>query len=361
MKIRKFLKDFVPYSWEPSTDEIANSVGKNPEDIMRFDTNVSHKTPISWLKKLSDDFNTLEINRYPDSSYISVRKLLAEYCSCDIDEIILTNGADEGLFMAGSLFVEPSSNVILSTPTYSYYEKMVQILGGNVLEVKRNSDFSDNFKEISNTIDEMTSLIILCNPNNPTGNVVDKRSLENLLNNSDIPIVVDEAYYEYTGSTVLDLINTYDNLIVIRTFSKAFGLAGLRVGYIISSKSSTSLLNKVRPPNSVGELSVTLSKIALQDISWVNNNVKEILMEKQSFIERISTIKNIKIIPSSSNFMLLQFTNKDGFTIYNELLNKGIVVRDVSGAKGLENCIRINIGLKPENDKLIQALEEVSL
>ena len=109
MKIRKFLKNFVPYSWEPSTDDIANSIGKNPDEIIRFDTNVSHKTPIEWLKQLSNEFDNLEINRYPDSSYVSVRKLLADYCSCDGDDLILTNGADEGLFMVGSLFIEPST------------------------------------------------------------------------------------------------------------------------------------------------------------------------------------------------------------------------------------------------------------
>ena len=176
MKIRKFLKDFVPYSWAPSTDDIAKSIGKRPEDIVRFDTNVSHKTPLDWLKQLGNEFDNMEINRYPDSSYISVRKLLAEYCSCDVDELILTNGADEGLFMIGSLFIEPSSDVILSTPTYSYYEKMIQILGGNVKEIPRNPDFSDDFSQISENINDDTSLIVLCSPNNPTGNLVNKNS-----------------------------------------------------------------------------------------------------------------------------------------------------------------------------------------
>ena len=361
MKIRKFLKNFVPYSWEPSTDDIANSIGKNPDEIIRFDTNVSHKTPIEWLKQLSNEFDNLEINRYPDSSYVSVRKLLADYCSCDVDDLILTNGADEGLFMVGSLFIEPNSDVILSTPTYSYYEKMIQILGGNVKEITRNPDFSDNFTKISENIDTNTSLIVLCSPNNPTGNLVNKNSLEQLLKNSDVPIVVDEAYFEFTDRTVSDLVTSYDNLIVVRTFSKAFGLAGLRVGYLIASNSTTSLLNKVRPPNSVGELSVNLSRIALNNINWIENNVKEILSEKKSFIDRVSKINNVEIVPSTSNFMLLKFTNYDGSNIYEKLLHKGIVVRDVSGTKGLENYIRINIGLPNENNKLIQAIEEVSI
>ena len=360
MKIRKFLNNFVPYSWEPSTDDIAKSIGKNPKEIVRFDTNVSHKTPIEWLKQLSNKFDNLEINRYPDSSYISVRKLLSDYCSCDVDELILTNGADEGLFMVGSLFIEPSSNVILSTPTYSYYEKMIQILGGNVKEITRNPDFSDNFSQISNNIDTDTSLIVLCSPNNPTGNLVNKNSLEQLLKNFDIPIVVDEAYFEFTDSTVSDLVTRYDNLIVVRTFSKAFGLAGLRVGYLLASTKTTSLLNKVRPPNSVGELSVSLSRIALNNVSWIENNVKEILLEKKSFIDRVSKINNVEIIPSSSNFMLLKFLNDNGSNIYKKLLHKGIVVRDVSGTKGLEDFIRINIGLPDENNKLIQAIEEIS-
>ncbi len=238
---------------------------------------------------------------------------------------------------------------------------MVQILGGNVKEITRNPDFSDNFTKISENIDTNTSLIVLCSPNNPTGNLVNKNSLEQLLKNFDVPIVVDEAYFEFTDSTVSDLVTSYDNLIVVRTFSKAFGLAGLRVGYLIASNSTISLLNKVRPPNSVGELSVNLSRIALKNINWIENNVKEILSEKQSFIDRVSKINNVEIIPSASNFMLLKFSNDNGSNIYEKLLHKGIVVRDVSGTKGLEDYIRINIGLPDENNKLIQAIEEVSV
>ena len=238
---------------------------------------------------------------------------------------------------------------------------MIQILGGNVKEITRNPDFSDNFTKISENVDNNTSLIVLCSPNNPTGNLVNQNSLEQLLKNFDVPIVVDEAYFEFTDSTVSDLVTSYDNLIVVRTFSKAFGLAGLRVGYLISSNNTISLLNKVRPPNSVGELSVNLSRIALKNINWIENNVKEILSEKQSFIDRVSEINNVEIIPSTSNFMLLKFSNDNGSNIYEKLLHKGIVVRDVSGTKGLEDYIRINIGLPDENNKLIQAIEEVSV
>lgn len=130
---------------------------------------------------------------------------------------------------------------------------------------------------------------------------------------------------------------------------------------MISSNNTISLLNKVRPPNSVGELSVNLSRIALKNINWIENNVKEILSEKQSFIDRVSEINNVEIIPSTSNFMLLKFSNDNGSNIYEKLLHKGIVVRDVSGTKGLEDYIRINIGLPDENNKLIQAIEEVSV
>ena len=148
--------------------------------------------------------------------------------------------------MIGSMFIEPSSDVILSTPTYSYYEKMIQIMGGNVKEITRNSDFSDDFTKISNSINDNTSLIILCSPNNPTGNLVDKNSLEKLLSSSDVPVIVDEAYFEFTEETVADLVNRYDNLIVVRTFSKAFGLPSIRLGYFISNVELIELLSKKR-------------------------------------------------------------------------------------------------------------------
>ncbi|MBE18892.1 MAG: histidinol-phosphate transaminase [Thaumarchaeota archaeon] len=361
MKIRKFLKDFIPYSWEQSNLEIANSIGKSPEDITRFDTNVSHNLPYHWLETLSNQLQDIEINKYPDSSYVSVRQLIADYCSRDIDEIILTNGADEGLFMTGSLFIEPDSKVMLSTPTYSYYEKMAQILGGIPLEIQRKSDFSDDFHTMLKNLNDNISLIILCNPNNPTGNIIHRKDIELFLDNnaSNIPIIIDEAYFEYTDNTLVDLIDKYNNIIIVRTLSKAFGLAGLRVGYIISSKSTTSLLNKVRPPNSVGTISVHLAKIALNDINWMKNNVSEIMKEKKLFEEKLSQLNNVSIIPSYSNFMLIKFDNKDGSQVHSELLNNGIVVRDVSSTKGLEKYIRINIGLKDENVKLLKAFEDL--
>ena len=361
MKIRKFLKDFIPYSWEQSNLEIANSIGKSPEDITRFDTNVSHNLPYHWLETLSNRLKDIEINKYPDSSYVSVRQLIADYCSRDIDEIILTNGADEGLFMTGSLFIEPDNKVMLSTPTYSYYEKMAQILGGIPLEIQRKPDFSDDFHTMLKNLDDNISLIILCNPNNPTGNIINQRDVELFLDNNaaDFPIIIDEAYFEYTGNTLVDLIDKYNNIIIIRTLSKAFGLAGLRVGYIIASKSTISLLNKVRPPNSVGIISVNLAQIALNDINWMKNNVSYIMKEKKLFEEKLSQLNKVSIIPSHSNFMLIKFDNKDGSQVHSELLNNGIVVRDVSSTKGLEKYIRINIGLKDENVKLLKAFEDL--
>ena len=361
MKIRKFLKDFIPYSWEQSNIEIANSIGKSPEDITRFDTNVSHNLPYHWMETLSKRLKDIEINKYPDSSYISARQLIADYCSRDADEIILTNGADEGLFMSGSLFIESDNKVMLSTPTYSYYEKMVEILGGIPLEIQRKSDFSDDFHSMLKNINDDISLIILCNPNNPTGNIITQSDIEFFLNKntSNVPIIIDEAYFEYTDNTLVNLIDNYDNIIIIRTLSKAFGLAGLRVGYIIASKSTISLLNKVRPPNSVGTISVNLAQIALNDINWMKNNVSEIMKEKKIFEEKLSHFDNISLIPSSSNFMLIKFDNRNGSDVHSELLNNGIVVRDVSSTKGLEQYIRINIGLKDENVKLLKAFENL--
>jgi len=356
MYFREFLNKFAPYEWEPSNEQIASKYNIDPRDIIRLDTNTSPYRPKKWLEKLSLILEDLPVQQYPDASYSQVRKLLSDYTEFSMDQIILANGADENLLMIGSSIIDPNSEVILSTPTYAYYSKFVEILGATVVSVNRNNDFSDNFDEIISSINENTSAVILCNPNNPTGNLVDRSKVVALLENKNVTVVVDEAYYEYTGVTLSDLVNSNDNLVIVRTFSKAFSLAGLRIGYSISSPKMTNIINKVRPPNSVGVISNALAEIALGDLEPMNEAVKKTLTEKKRFLTKVDVYENIQIIPGAANFMLLGLNGFDGNDLFTKLLEQGVVVRDVSNYETLDKYIRFSLGTSEENDKFLSCL-----
>ena len=359
MKVRAFLKNFKPYEWELSNEQISTNVGLSVNKILRFDTNTSPYIPTKVLNKLSSILLKLKVNEYPDASYTEIRNYISEYANVDKDQIVLTNGADEALDIIAKVFIDNGTNALISAPTYSMYRVCVEILNGEIVPILRNKDFSDNEERIIEAFSEKTRVIFLCSPNNPTGNVSNRETIIRLLEELECPIVVDESYFEFSKKTVANLLHEYQNLIIIRTFSKAFGLAGARVGYILSSNELCNLFNKVRPPNSVGIISLALAKLALENLDVMEENVKEIIKERERVIKNLRKINEIYTYPSEANFILVKFLNVDALKIHKELLNRGIVTRNVSNMPMLNNCIRISIRTYEENNILLNNLYEV--
>jgi len=358
MKARRIFGDFEPYEWEPSNLRIAKEFSLKPDKITRFDTNTSPYIPSFLLQELKRNLEILPLNRYPDTSYSNLRKKLASYNRCSPDGIMVSNGADESLDIIVKTFVDENSEVILSVPTYSYYPVLVRLMAGKIKQVRRNKDFSDNFAAINNA-SKNARMVILCSPNNPTGNLVEPEGLKDLLE-TDCTIVVDEAYYEFSGKSLASLTKSYDNLIIVRTFSKAFSLAGLRVGYTIASKKTTSLLNMVRPPNSVGVIPLKLAEMALVNTKLMKENVSKMLAERNRCVAELAKIGGIEALPTSANFMLIRFAKRKGSEIYKKLAKKGLVVRDVSELPSLKECIRFSVGKPEENSAFLQAIREIA-
>ena len=359
MKTRRIFGDFEPYGWEPSNEQIAKEFGLKTDRILRFDTNTSPYIPSSLLQELKKGLEDLPVNRYPDTSYSILRRKLASYNKCNPDNIMVSNGADEALDIIVKTFVDESSEVILSVPTYSYYPVLVRLMAGKVKQVKRNKDFSDNFAAIKNAIGKNTCMVMLCSPNNPTGNLVDPQGLKSLLE-TNCAVMIDEAYYEFSGKSLAPLAKSYDNLIIVRTFSKGFSLAGLRVGYTLASEKTTSLLNMVRPPNSVGVISLRLAEIALDNKKLVKENVSRILGERNRCIAELSKIRGIRVIPTNANFMLIRFEKYTGSEVYKKLAKRGLVLRDVSKLPALKQCVRFSVGKPEEDDVLLKTIREIA-
>jgi len=358
MLIRKEMKNIKPYSWEKSSKEIAQEFNLPLERILRFDLNTSPGIPLKLLKKAVQALPGLGIHEYPDTSYRKLRSLLAEYCSVDIDQISVTNGADEALDIVSKIFLDSGSNVVVSEPTYSMYNIVSRIMGTKVMVALRNEDLTDNFSRIRDSISEKTRIAFLCSPNNPTGTCVSRSDLLGLLKSVNCAVVLDEAYYEFSGETFVDLTQEYENLIVLRTFSKAFSLAGARVGYIIASKNTIGLTHKVRPPNSLTVFSLELARLALLNRELMEVNVSSILQGRERLKESLEEMA-LYVYPSKANFLLVDFGDRSPTSIHGKLMEKGIVVRDVSSMPLLGKCLRISVRDENDNQRLVQALSAV--
>ncbi len=359
MRIREAVKYFKPYEWEPTNEAISAEVGIRPEKILRFDTNTSPFTPSRLLTELSKTLPNLKVNDYPDTAYTSLREALSKYTGVSVEQITVTNGADEALDIIAKTFVDPGTTVLVSAPTYSMYRITVEIMGGRIMPVLRRSDFSDDVDSIIRAA-EGAKAVFLCSPNNPTGNTTERAAVLRLLGEVGIPIIVDESYFEFGGQTVADLVGKYENLMVVRTFSKAFSLASVRVGYIIAGGETVSLLNRVRPPNSLGIISTTLAQIALREVEYMARDRDLIVGERERLRGAFKDSEKIYAYPSEANFTLIRFKDLSGSEAYRRLLQLGIVTRDVSDLPMLENCLRLTVRTPEENNKLLEALAKIT-
>ncbi|HVV55531.1 MAG TPA: histidinol-phosphate transaminase, partial [Mucilaginibacter sp.] len=273
--------------------------------------------------------------------------------------IFLGNGSDEAIDILFRSFCNPGvDNVILVPPTYGMYEVSANINDIAIKRVPLTPEYQLNLEGIAEAIDEKTKLIFICSPNNPTGNSMHREDVETILANFGGIVVIDEAYINFSRQkTFIQELTEYANLVVLQTLSKAWGLAGLRVGMAFASEEIIEVMNKVKPPYNVNEASQQLALKALQNIDQVNNWIKEVLTQRDNLVLGLKNFDFVlDIYPSDANFILVKTTDPRG--IYEYLVGKGIIVRDRSKVELCEGSLRITVGTPAENKILIQALQE---
>ena len=297
------------------------------------------------------------VNRYPDPQQNSVKLALAELKKVNRNQILLGNGSDEVLDLLFRVFCEPNKdNIITLPPTYGMYGVLADLNAIENREIKLNSEFQPNIKSILEGVDGNTRIIFLCSPNNPTGNSFSETAIMELLEKFNGLIVLDEAYIDFSKrESWLKKIKNYPNLVITQTLSKAFGMAGIRVGILYASTAIIAILNKIKPPYNINVLSQEKALERIIDIDIYNIEIQTILDNKRDLIEQLSIIEFIeKIFPSDANFVLIKVDNAS--KRYNQLIDLGIVTRNRTTQLLCENCLRITIGTKSENEKLINAL-----
>ena len=300
------------------------------------------------------------LNRYPDPQQVKVKQKLSEIRNIDPKNILLGNGSDEVLDLIFRAFCEPGKdNVITLPPTYGMYKVLAGINNIENREVYLNHEFEPDATAILNKVDDHTKMIFLCSPNNPSGNSFDEDVVCSILDNFNGLVVIDEAYIDFSEKgSWLNKLSYFPNLIVTQTFSKAFGMAGIRLGVLFASEEIISVLNKIKPPYNVNQLTQDEAIKSLSRIEDVHDQVSDILENRVALSEELLEVNFIsKIYKSDANFLLIEVD--DANRRYRELLEKGIVIRNRSNQPLCENCLRITIGTEEENKRLIEAFKEL--
>jgi histidinol-phosphate aminotransferase len=299
-----------------------------------------------------------QYNRYPDPMQYKVKKRLSDIKGLPPRNIFLGNGSDEAIDILFRAFCNPGvDNVILVPPTYGMYEVSANINDIETKKINLTEEYQLNLEGIAEAINEHTKLIFICSPNNPTGNSINRDDIETLLANFSGLIVVDEAYINFSRQkTFIQELTEYANLVVLQTLSKAWGLAGLRIGMAFASEEIIEVMNKVKPPYNINEASQELALKALENVEQVNEWIREILNQRDKLVLNLKNFDFVlDIYPSDANFILVKTTGPKA--IYNFLVDKGIIVRDRSKVDLCEGCLRITVGTPAENDVLLETLK----
>ena len=334
--IRKNIKAMKPYS--SARDEF--------KDI---------KADMVFLDANENPFETT-LNRYPDPQQTALKELISKQKELPINQVLLGNGSDEVLDLIVRAFCEPNQDSILTLPpTYGMYGVLAQLNSIENIEVPLSKDFNINVDQVLKQVKPRTKLLFICSPNNPSGNIMDVNAVTRLLKAFDGLVVIDEAYIDFTTiESWMQHLNTFPNLIVTQTLSKAYGLAGIRLGTCYASKEIIAVLNKIKPPYNINSLTQQAAIEALQN-NEVSDQVSSILREREKLANALASCFFVKkIYPSDANFILIKVD--DANKRYDELLRHGIVIRNRTTQLGCENCLRISLGTPAENKQLLTLL-----
>jgi histidinol-phosphate aminotransferase len=298
-------------------------------------------------------------NRYPDPHQHAIKAKLAKIKGIAPEHIFLGNGSDECIDLLYRSFCEPGKdNVIICPPTYGMYEVSANINDVAIRKAPLLEDFQLDLVHIETLVDEHTKLIWLCSPNNPTGNSLRREDIEMVLNNFGGIVVIDEAYINFARQkSFIQELAEYPNLVVMQTFSKAWGMAGLRLGMAFASTAIISILDKVKPPYNLNQATQELVLKAIEEVGQVNDMIKLLVDMREALSDVFRSMPTVeKVYPSDANFILVKI--RDARKIYEFMLTRGIVLRDRSNVKLCEDCLRITVGTERENTLLVDTMQE---
>ncbi len=353
--IRPELVGLGGYTPHRSPDTLEGAVEVPVERVIKLDAN---ENPYGCSPRVRQALAECSYwQTYPDAGQTRLRQQLQEYTGIDASCIVAANGSGELLDDILCLFLEPGDEVINCIPTFDMYRMRTLVNKGRLVNIPRDEDFTVNVSTVKAAITPKTKIIILANPNSPTGTVTPKPDILELVA-TGVPLLIDEAYYEFYGETVAPLVSQYKNLMVLRTFSKWAGLAGLRIGYGIFPPEVAGYLMKIKLPYNVNMAALVAAGESLNDIDYLKGNVKAINAERERLFEELKGLTWLRPFPSQANFIFCLVLNGRAKELWQKLQRKGILVRYFDQPL-LQNSIRISVGKPEDTDALIKALQEI--
>lgn len=353
--IRIDMSHFAAYSACKSPDVIARKLGIPEEEIIKLDANENPYGCSPKVRRKLAEYPYYSI--YPDSNQTELRESLSQYVGLGPEYLVGGNGSDELIDLLLRLLLDPGDEVIISVPTFDMYRFCTEVCRGKTVAVLRRKDYSVDVPAILAAITNKTRVIFVTSPNNPTGTIIAQKDILELLR-TGLPVVVDEAYYEFSGQTAAHLVPQYRNLIVLRTFSKWAGIAGLRAGYGICTPELTDLLIKVKPPYNINLAGQVAVQESIKDSQYLLGTVKKMVEERERLFSKLQALDFLKPVPSQANFILCEVLRGDAKTIQDDLEKRGILIRYYNTPL-LRNFIRISAGKPEQTDKIMAALQKI--
>ncbi len=340
MKEKQSVKELQSYVVNPIVCSVKLDANEGNKDLFK-----------DLVKELGNDFY---LNVYPDDNYTDLKKAISDYIGCNVENISVGNGSSELLDLCVKTFVDTNELILSLDPTFSMYSIYAKIVNSRYMETGEGSDFDIDVDEVIESIKKNNPKItIICNPNNPTGTVIKRDKVLEILKSTDEIVIVDEAYMEFGEESVVGEIENYKNLIVVKTLSKAFSMAGIRTGYLLANEELVKTVEKVRPPYNLNSVSAFLATKALEQKDKMLAYVKEVKKEREKVYNALLDM-NIKAFPSGANFVFFYSDIKD---LEDKLVQEDILIRKFGGK--LDNHYRVTIGTKEENNAFIVAMKKI--
>jgi histidinol-phosphate aminotransferase len=354
------LQTLESYSLERTNESIATQLGIAPAEIMKLNYNENLFMPKEKLALLMREVSEeCDLRIYPQEEESKLKEKISDYLKMPKDHVVVGNGSDELIDRIARLFLEKGDMAVSVMPTFPVFRYCIKHQGAEYIGVPLLKDFGLDVERLLNTFTPKTRLLYLCSPNNPTANQFKRNDILTLIGEFPGIVIVDEAYAEYADYSMVPLVDKYENLIILRTFSKAFGLAGLRLGYAVTKAALAKVLVEKTPlPFPISVFTLNMGLKLLENLAIMEKAVKELKVERGTLIKKLNEIKGIKAFDSKTNFVLFN-TDKPYEDVYQNLLRQGILVKKFGKILHLENCLRTTVGLPKMNAKLLEALKEI--
>ncbi|MEJ2244079.1 MAG: histidinol-phosphate transaminase [Candidatus Bathyarchaeota archaeon] len=358
MKIKKLVQKEVQ---EISCYEVKTITGqKSEENLVKLNLNENFAMPRDFVQKLLlDACKTVDVRAYPPPRGSQAIAAISEFLGLTTSEVAVANGADEIMDLLMKVFIRKGSKIMVAEPTFPMYTFFAELYGGKKVTTMLKPDFSLDVDTILKKADKKTHLLFVCSPNNPTGNQFQDSDIKQLLEEFKGIVVVDEAYVDFASKTTIDWIRDYDNLAVLRSFSKAFGLAGLRLGYVVGSKHLIKYIQRVVGPFNVNSVTQQTIGLALKNWSYFKEKLHLVKKEREWLMQNLQQINGVDPYPSDANFILFKVTKDklSSLQLTKRIENKNVLVKDRGHLDLLDNCIRVTVGTRDMNQKFVSSLK----